>query len=133
MVWAEAGRDGGGDMDGGERLRPWWGAALRHGNGREKRGERRRELTAIAQSRTAGAGGTGAVVIYRTGGREGEDGRVCYLVGRSADSPADCKYLCDLLNGLYNGKGGGKAGFAQGSGRLLPDWQETAEALRRML
>ena len=69
------------------------------------------------------------MVIYRTGGREGEDGRVCYLVGRSADSPADCKYLCDLLNGLYNGKGGGKAGFAQGSGRLLPDWQETAEAL----
>lgn len=84
-------------------------------------------------NRLTEAAGTAAVVIYRTGGREGEDGRVCYLVGRSADSPADCKYLCDLLNGLYNGKGGGKAGFAQGSGRLLPDWQETAEALRRML
>ena len=39
MVWAETGRDGDGDMDGGERLRPWWGAALRRGIEGEKRGK----------------------------------------------------------------------------------------------
>ena len=38
-VWAEAGRDGDGDMDSGERLRPWWGTALRRKNEGEKRGE----------------------------------------------------------------------------------------------
>lgn len=73
---------------------------------------------------------TAAVVIHPVSGVEG---RVCYLLGKAPDSPADCKYLCDILNGLYNGKGGGKAGFAQGSGKLLPNWQETAEALRKML
>ena len=49
------------------------------------------------------------------------------------DSPADGKYLCDVLNGLYNGKGGGKAAFAQGSGRLAPDWETAAGTLRQML
>ena len=76
---------------------------------------------------------TAAVILYQTPGKEGGEGRVCYLLGKAADSPADCKYLCEILNGLYNGKGGGKANFAQGSGKLLPNWQETAEALRKML
>lgn len=79
------------------------------------------------------APGTAAAVIYRVPGREGEEGRVCYLLGKAGDSPADCKYLCDVLNGLYNGKGGGKAGFAQGSGKLTPDWEAVAEGLRRMV
>ena len=76
---------------------------------------------------------TAAVILYQTPGKEGGEGRVCSLRGKAGDSPADCKYLCEILNGLYNGKGGGKANFAQGSGKLLPNWQETAEALRKML
>ncbi len=79
------------------------------------------------------APGTAAVILYPVAGKDGEEGRICYLVGKTQDSPADCKYLCELLNGLYNGKGGGKASFAQGSGKLRPDWQETAEGLRKML
>ena len=43
-------------MDGGERLRPWWGAALRHGNGREKRGERWRSSPRIQRARGRGRG-----------------------------------------------------------------------------
>lgn len=74
-----------------------------------------------------------AVVLWPVPGKDGEEGRLCYLAGKAPDSPADCKYLCELLNGLYNGKGGGKANFAQGSGKLRSDWQETAEGLRRML
>ena len=70
---------------------------------------------------------TAAVILYPAG--EGENARVCYLLGRSPGSAADCRYLCDLLNGLYNGKGGGKPDFAQGSGKLLPGWEETAGAL----
>lgn len=77
--------------------------------------------------------GTAAVLLYRVPGKEGAEGRVCYLLGKAPDSPADCKYLCEILNGLYNGKGGGKANFAQGSGRLLPNWQETAGALYKLL
>jgi len=76
--------------------------------------------------------GVAAAVIYRVPGKDAE-GRVCYLLGKAADSPADCKYLCDVLNGLYNGKGGGKAGFAQGSGRLTADWQDAAETLKKMV
>ena len=79
------------------------------------------------------APGTAAVILYPVAGKDGEEGRICYLLGKAQDSPADCKYLCEMLNGLYNGKGGGKAGFAQGSGKLRGDWQETAEGLRRML
>ncbi len=79
------------------------------------------------------APGVAAVVLWPVPGKDGEEGRLCYLAGKAADSPADCKYLCELLNGLYNGKGGGKANFAQGSGKLRADWQETAEGLRRML
>ena len=79
------------------------------------------------------APGTGAVVIYPVPGKAGAEGRVCYLAGRAPDSLADCKYLCDVLNGLYNGKGGGKAAFAQGSGRLAPDWETAAGTLRQML
>ena len=75
---------------------------------------------------------TAAVILYPIPG-EGDAGRICYLLGRSPDSTADCKYLCDLLNGLYNGKGGGKPAFAQGSGRLLPNWQETAGGLEKIL
>ena len=75
---------------------------------------------------------TAAVILYPVPG-EGDAGRICYLLGRSPDSTADCKYLCDLLNGLYNGKGGGKPAFAQGSGRLLPNWQETAGGLEKIL
>ncbi len=77
--------------------------------------------------------GIAAVLLYRVPGKEGAEGRVCYLLGKAPDSPADCKYLCEILNGLYNGKGGGKANFAQGSGRLLPNWQETAGALYKLL
>ena len=79
------------------------------------------------------APGTAGVVIYPVPGKDGAEGRVCYLAGKAADSPADCKYLCDVLNGLYNGKGGGKAAFAQGSGRLAGDWQAAAGTLRQML
>ena len=43
-------------MDGGEGLRPWWGAALRHGNGREKRGERWRSSPRIQRARGRGRG-----------------------------------------------------------------------------
>lgn len=80
-----------------------------------------------------GASGVAAAVIYRTPGKNGDEGRVCYLLGKAADSPADCKYLCDVLNGLYNGKGGGKTDFAQGSGKLTADWENGAEALKKML
>lgn len=87
------------------------------------------ELTAVS--------GVAAAVIYRTfgkeGGKDGGEGRVCYLLGKAADSPADCKYLCDVLNGLYNGKGGGKADFAQGSGKLTADWESGAETLKKMV
>lgn len=79
------------------------------------------------------APGMAAAVIYRTPGRNGDEGRVCYLLGKAADSPADCKYLCDVLNGLYNGRGGGKEGFAQGSGKLTADWESGAEALKKMV
>lgn len=83
------------------------------------------ELTAVS--------GVAAAVIYRTAGKDGGEGRVCYLLGKAADSPADCKYLCDILNGLYNGKGGGKSDFSQGSGKLTADWQSGAEALKKMV
>ena len=76
---------------------------------------------------------TAAVVLWPVPGKDGEEGRLCYLAGKAPDSPADCTYLCELLNSLYNGKGGGKTGFAQGSGKLRPDWRETAEGLKRML
>ena len=46
-------------MDGGERLRPWWGAALRHGNGREKRGERRRSSPRSRRAAQRGRGRPG--------------------------------------------------------------------------
>ena len=83
------------------------------------------EITAVS--------GTAAAVIYRTPGKDGGEGRVCYLLGKAADSPADCKYLCDVLNGLYNGKGGGKGDFAQGSGKLTADWESGAETLKKLL
>lgn len=83
------------------------------------------ELTAVS--------GIAAAVIYRTPGKDGGEGRVCYLLGKAADSPADCKYLCDVLNGLYNGKGGGKGDFAQGSGKLTADWESGADTLKKML
>lgn len=83
------------------------------------------ELTAVS--------GVAAAVIYRVLGKDGGEGRVCYLLGKAADSPADCKYLCDVLNGLYNGKGGGKGDFAQGSGKLTDDWESGAQTLKKML
>ncbi len=78
--------------------------------------------------------GTAAVILYPVPGeKEGQPGRLCYLLGRAPDSTADCKYLCDALNGLYNGKGGGRGDFAQGSGKLEPSWQETAAALYKLI
>ena len=53
-VWAEAGRDGG-----GERLRPWWGTALRRGNEGEKRGERRRSSPRTSRAARCGRGRVG--------------------------------------------------------------------------
>lgn len=57
------------------------------------------------------------------------EGKLCYLLGRSEGSTADCRFLCDLLGGLLAGKGGGKETFAQGSAKESPDWQETARML----
>lgn len=54
---------------------------------------------------------------------EGE--RLCWIMGGNAD----CRYLCELANGLFAGKGGGRTEFAQGSGRLSPNWEETAGTL----
>jgi alanyl-tRNA synthetase len=77
---------------------------------------------------------TAAVILYPVPGeKDGQPGRLCYLLGRAPDSTADCKYLCDALNGLYNGKGGGRGDFAQGSGKLEPSWQETATALYKVI
>lgn len=44
-----------------------------------------------------------------------------------------CKTVCDLLCGIFNGKGGGKGNFAQGGGKLTPDWQELAHQILQQL
>lgn len=54
------------------------------------------------------------------------EGQLGYLVGRSPGSPADCRFLCDLLGGLLGGRGGGKESFSQGSAKSAPGWQEAA-------
>lgn len=59
--------------------------------------------------------------------------RVNYVCAAGKDSPADCKYFCDLLGSLYNGKGGGSKSFAQGGGKFSSDWRQRAETFREYI
>ena len=61
-------------MDGGERLRPWWGTVLRRGNEGEKRGEQWRSSPRLQRASKRARGRTGdgestAMVVGARGGR----------------------------------------------------------------
>ena len=109
-VWAEADRDSDGDMDGGERLRPWWGAVLQHGNGREKRGERWRSSPRIQRARGRGRGCPGApesTASTHGGRRRGWRRRWLHGMPRLAWLDEEVEGVAAELGGSTEGRGDG--------------------------
>lgn len=57
--------------------------------------------------------------------------RVGYMIARTEGIKASCREVAAIANGLLNGKGGGSETFAQGSGKLTPDWKELVDMIAR--